>query len=113
MRDKITVDEIIAKLRRHTFVTRMEFQVDRATWRADLALDLASGEEHRASLISVVFKDVSNLSISNFGGGLTQLLLLDVEDVSTRQLDRVHLQVRELEREMLSLDCRAIEFSDE
>jgi hypothetical protein len=49
--------------------------------------------------------DISNLAITEFGGGLTQFLVLRAEDVSNRQLDRVSLHFADLERHAIAFDC--------
>jgi hypothetical protein len=75
----------------------------------DLVLHLAESSAVGSRAIAVVFVEVTSLSVSDFGGGLTQLLHLHVIDVGHHQRDRVSLEVTELERGSLSLSCRRAE----
>src|SRR5258706_15909865 len=51
---------------------------------------------------------VTNLSLQDFGGGLTQLMSLRVEDVSGRQWDRIAYSVTELKHESIAFLCRDV-----
>lgn len=92
----------------YTIVTHCELIVHRPSWAMDLCLRLAATETSGAPEVQVLFEGVSGLSLREFGGGLTQLLSLEAEDVSSEQLDRVKYRVRELERESLALCCGGI-----
>ena len=73
-----------------------------------LPLELAESESVGSSAISVTFDDVSNLCLSEFGGGLTQLLHLRIVDIRDRQWDRSKFEVSEVERQVISFRCRSI-----
>jgi hypothetical protein len=68
----------------------------------DLTLVLANSDRASAKLEC---SDVSNFTIAEFGGGLTQFLCLRAEDVSGAQLDRVALRFVDLERGSIAFDC--------
>jgi hypothetical protein len=53
--------------------------------------------------------DVSNLRVSEFGGGLTQLLALRCDDVRDQQHDRVTFHFSDLERALLDFNCFSAE----
>lgn len=69
----------------------------------DLVLVLEREEDSR--LIRLVCKDVSNLRLEDFGGGLTQFRFLKIEDVSDQQWDRVRFRLRELEDSHFECKC--------
>lgn len=94
-----------------TFLVQMRLTCELATGKCTLVIDLAREPSASAPSRRVVFEDVSNLSLFEFGGGWTQLLYLTIEDVRDRQLDRVRYLVVEREREMLSFACAAIQLS--
>lgn len=75
----------------------------------DLVLHLAESSAVGSPAIAVAFVEVTSLSVSDFGGGLTQLLHLHVIDVRHHQRDRVSLEVTELERGSISFSCRRAE----
>jgi hypothetical protein len=72
----------------------------------DLRLEL---QDDDGNTIKLLCHDISNLSISKFGGGLTQLMRLCVTDVSENQLDRVAIHITDLEHKIITFDCLAAE----
>lgn len=95
-------------LRGFTTLLCLEFSVEVDSGVCKLILDLAEAEIVGARSIRAEFLGVANLFIREFGGGLTQLLLLAVEDISARQLDRINYEVRELERDSISFLCQTV-----
>ncbi len=67
--------------------------------RPDLYYDLSLVLEKSGDRVRVIFRDVSNLRIDDFGGGLTQLRGLKIDDISARQWDRARYSITELEDE--------------
>jgi hypothetical protein len=100
--------ELTAALRGYTLLLSLEFSVELDTGNCTLIPNLVDGEAQDAKSISAEFSGVSNLQIRDFGGGITQLLLLVVEDIRYRQLDRLNYQIRELERDAMSFMCRTV-----
>jgi hypothetical protein len=92
----------------YTIIPACELIVHRPSWTMDLRLRLESTATSGAHEVETLFEEVSGLSLRQFGGGLTQLLALKVEEVSGDQLERVKYRVGELEREALLLSCRGI-----
>jgi len=91
-------------LRGFTNLVRLCFSVEPNSGVCNLTLDLIKdGSEEN---IRAEFLGVANLHVEEFGGGVTQLLHLVIEDISDRQLDRINYQVREVERDVLSFVCQ-------
>ncbi len=107
----MTQNDLTDALRGFTNLIHLEFSVEQNSGMCKLLLDLAKGEGSRAEFIRVEFGGVSNLFIKDFGGGITQLLYIVIEDIRHRQLDRINYQIRELERESLSFLCRTVNIS--
>ena len=97
--------ELNDKWRGFTTVLRLEFSVELPSGSCTLSLELMRGVE-KGDVLAVEFLDVAALSLKDFGGGMTQLLLLRVDDIMDKQLDRRNYEVRELERDSLSFVCR-------
>ena len=78
-----------------------------------LSRDLSTGsyqlrillENAAAEVVVLGCQHVSNLSISEFGGGLTQFLALRAEDMSNIGLDRVSMHFADLERHSIGFNC--------
>jgi hypothetical protein len=98
--------ELNEKWRGFTTVLRLEFSVELPSGSCTLTLELMRGDIGKGEVLVVEFLDVAALSLKDFGGGLTQLLLLRVDDIMYKQLDRRNYEVRELERDSLSFVCR-------
>jgi hypothetical protein len=98
--------ELNEKWRGFTTVLRLEFSVDLPSGSCTLTLELMRGDIGKGEVLVVEFLDVASLSVKDFGGGMTQLLLLRVDDIMYKQLDRRNYEVRELERDSLSFVCR-------
>ena len=99
-------------LRGYTALLSLEFSFDIDGGVCNLILALAESELRGAKAIRAEFHGVADLSIKGFGGGLTQLLLLVVEDIGYRQLDRINYEVKERERESISFLCQRVTMGD-
>lgn len=91
------------------FTNVLRLHLDARSRHYDLTLELGSDES--GDVLRVIFTDVSNLVLSSFGGGLTQLRLLKIENLSDRQLERIRYHVSEVEDEILAFDCFGIDIS--
>ena len=98
--------DIVRQLRGFTIVTDVRLTFDCSTWASDLTVTLAADERPGADVVMLLCRGVSELTLRDFGGGLTQLLYLAIDDVRNEQLDRVRFRVREVERSNFSLACR-------
>ena len=91
----------------YTTVRSLEFKFDQVRFVCDVTLHLESPTTSKG--LSLLLKEVSGLRLKEFGGGLTQLLFLVIEDVSEAQLDRINFHVKETERGTFECDCRHFE----
>jgi hypothetical protein len=98
--------DIANALKGFTVVLNLQFSVEVQTGECQLTLNLARSERHGDESVEVDFMGVTNLSIKEFGGGITQLLLLSVEDVRDKQWDNIYYYVSEVENESISFFYR-------
>lgn len=98
-------EELNALLKGFSIVRRLEFSVEVESGAGTLIVELARRDTGNEEVLMVEFLDAASLSVRDFGGGLTQLLQLHVEDISYQQLDRRNYKVRDLERESFSFVC--------
>jgi len=63
----------------------------------------------RGGRIALNCGDVSGLKITDFGGGLSQILCLRAEDVRSRRLDRVSFHFADKERDTVAFDCATVD----
>ena len=101
-------EEISRQLRGHTVVVELRFFADLEAGTSFLSVDLAEDESATASVVCVEFEGVLGLTLKEFGGGITQLLDLRIEDVSGAQWDRIAYSVTDIEKDRLRLLCRDI-----
>lgn len=90
----------------------MTFESDPRSGECTLTLVLATDGSGDVRQLEAVFVDVAGLAVQDFGGGLTQLLQLAIEDISDLGLDRTRYRVSELERGMIAFTCRRITIED-
>ena len=106
------IADITYRMTGFTFVRELLLALDPLTGDYSLHLALSELEQPQARSITADFDEISELSIREFGGGWTQFLYLAVEDLSTKQRDRVHFRVRELERDVLTFVCARVQVSE-
>jgi hypothetical protein len=99
-------------LRGYTNLVRLDFSVDQFTYVCVLTIDLTKDDPDSPGYVRAYFTGVSNLSIKNIGGALTQLQMLTINNISDRQLDRVNYEVSELEHDSLSFVCQSFRIED-
>ncbi len=104
---EVTADELNSTLRGLSVLRRFEFVANDDCSSYSLLLALAEGEESNSRTLQVEFGGVSRLTVRGFGGGLTQLLMIRIEDIHGRGWDRAYFQVDELERNSLSFVCES------
>jgi hypothetical protein len=103
-----SVEEINSQLIGFTEVVELNLKADSARGALDLKLRLANSS---GEILLISCLDVSSLDLSEFGGGLTQLLLLRCSDLRENQLDRVKFHFSEVERNSISFDCASMRLS--
>jgi hypothetical protein len=98
------------KLVGYTTVCHLEFNYDSVRSVCDLAMKLENPTDGKS--LTLLLKEVSQLRLEEFGGGLTQLLYLLIEDIREAQLDRVSYHVKDVERGIFECQCRDIAISE-
>lgn len=99
--------EIDQELRGYTIVMLLQFVTDVTSGVCKLNIQLAKDDALGSEAIELEFDDVGQLSIREFGGGVTQVLCVRVVDVSDLGLERVKLRVEEMERDAIRFECRS------
>jgi hypothetical protein len=92
----------------HTFIRRIEFTIEPSDGVCALTLELSRTAEYGTDMVCAEFVGVTGLSIHNIGGGISQFLLLIVEDISDEGMERINYRVHEAERNSISFTCRSI-----
>lgn len=82
--------------------------------KPDLSYDLILilEQEESGKTLRIELRDVSDLRLESFGGGLMQFRLLKIEDVSDRQWDRVRFHISELEDAQFECSCADVAIDD-
>ena len=97
-----SIEQINEALAGFTDVISLEIVATRAQWAYALRITLADASGETVLLFC---EDISSLRVSEFGGGLTQFLVLRGRDVREDQLDRVKFHFRDVERGAIAFDC--------
>jgi hypothetical protein len=105
----MSANDITEQLRGFGNVLSLKLQFD-GVLGYDLELLLADDAEQQCRLL--LCKDVSLLSIENFGGGLHQLRALQATDLRSQQLDRIKLSFYDKASENFSFSCAAAEITN-
>ncbi len=101
-----SVNELLAGF---TTVESMSFTSLAPDNQCDLTFALRRDSGDEGSLLSLRFHGVALLHLSDFGGGLTQVMCLRVEDVRERQWENLNYSVSDLEDDRVRFLCRSIE----
>ena len=99
---KLSAEQISQSIAGFTDVVELKLQADPSSGKYELTLALSDAQGKEVVLNC---KDVSNLALSEVGGGLTQFLSLRAQDVSSQQLDRVSFHFDDVERGTIHFDC--------
>ena len=103
------LEDLNRKLSGHTIVKSLSFNSDLSTGVYDVTLHLVDKDLHPTSEIVLEMSQVSDLCVSGFGGGITQITGLHVKDIRAEQHDRVNYEIIDLEDNVFSLRCRALD----
>jgi hypothetical protein len=85
----------------HNCLRRLSIQLNDEGLTYDVTLSMSVSENFESDVVLVRFADVSNLSSSDIGGGLTQMMHLNVSELNSG-LDRIRYELNELEDNKLS-----------
>ena len=97
-----SIEQVNDALRGFADVRDLVVRMDSHSQKYDLTLVLADSSGRCIKLVCV---DTSSLQIRDFGGGLSQFLVMRATDVRDRQLDRVSFHFADLERNAIDFDC--------
>lgn len=92
-----------------TTVESMSFASLAPDNQCDLTFALRRDSVDEGPLLSLRFHGVALLNLSDFGGGLTQVMCLRVEDIRGRQWEYLNYSVSDLEDNRVRFLCRSIE----
>gem|GEM_PF-4644509 len=90
----------------------MEFMTTLNDGGCTLYIELSKTPTLDSEVVCAEFGGVAELSINKIGGGISQALLLKVEDIRDKQWDRLNYKVYDAEREAISFCCRTISSKD-
>jgi hypothetical protein len=102
----LAVNELLAGF---TTVEAMSFASLSPENQCDLTFALRRDSVDEGPLLSLRFHGVALLHVSGFGGELTQVMCLRVEDVREGQWEHLHYSVSDLEDDRVRFLCRSIE----
>ncbi len=109
----VNVPAFISATRGKTCLLAMELCRDTDRGGYDLILRLSPDGKNGPSDVTLRFCEVGQLRVNQFGEGLTQILLLNVEDLSANQLERIRYRVTELENDSIAFTCRDMSIETE
>lgn len=98
------VDSANDLLSGHTDVLSLAFTSEPPSWSCTVSITLLKATQNGSAIVVRCF-DASRLSLSEFGGGLTQVLCLRIRSVAHEGRDRARFVVEDLEREAIWLEC--------
>lgn len=105
------IQDINQRLISHNVVKQLNIEINPFTFYYDLILLLAESEALFADEIQLKFEDVSQLDLSNFGGGLMQFMHLTITKLNLG-LERQKYEIKELEDDKIQFKCFKIEMFD-
>ena len=85
----------------HNCLRSLNIQLNDEDLTYDLSLEMSVSENSESDAVLVRFTDISNFSSCDIGGGLTQMMHLNVSRLNSG-LDRKHYELNELEDNKLS-----------
>jgi hypothetical protein len=103
----MSADSISSSIQGFVFVSRLTFESNLESGECKLALQLAAGRAADSDAVEMEFDGVADLSLKEFGGGVTQLMLLRARDIRSQQWDRLALEIVDREHERILFRCRS------
>lgn len=97
----ISLPELNELLVAHNCLHAISIQLNADATAYDLFLSISDSETVGADVVSVRFIDISQFASRDFGGGLTQLMHMNVNKMDSG-LDRMRYQLNDLEGKKLS-----------
>jgi len=97
----ISIEELNELLVAHTCLRGLTIQLNDEELTYDLSLAMSVSENYESDAVLVRFTDVKNFSSRDIGGGLTQMMHLNVSKLNSGW-ERIHYELNELEDNKLS-----------
>ncbi|MEE4677329.1 hypothetical protein V2K57_24130 [Pseudomonas alliivorans] len=97
----ISLPELNKLLVAHNCVQVISIQLNVDVMSYDLSLSISASEEVGGDVVRIRFIDVSQFTVHDFGGGLTQLMHMSVNKLDSG-FDRMRYRFSDLEDEKLS-----------
>ncbi len=97
----ISLPELNELLVAHNCLHAISIQLNAEATAYDLFLSISDSETVGADVVSVRFIDISQFASRDFGGGLTQLMHMNVNKMDSG-FDRMRYQLNDLEDKKLS-----------
>ena len=96
----------------YQIIRSINFETDFSSenYECSLRLSLCKSGLQPKNSIEILFSGISNLKIQNIGGGISQIVRLDIEDISRNQWDRINFYVFDYETENISFYCKNFKF---
>lgn len=102
----MNVESANEQLSGYTDVLFLEFSSEAGPRSCTVSITLLNGCRD-GSNITLTCSDVGRFSLSEFGGGLTQLLCLRIRSIAHEGRDRARFVVEDLERQAIWFECDA------
>ncbi|SCW95306.1 MULTISPECIES: hypothetical protein [unclassified Pseudomonas] len=97
----IKVPELNELLVAHNCLHAISIQLNEDGMAYDLSLSISVSEKAEGDVVHIRFSDISQFTSRDFGGGLTQLMHMNVTKLDSG-FDRMRYQLRDLEDEKLT-----------
>jgi hypothetical protein len=59
--------------------------------------------------VTIIFNDVSNLRLKDFGGGLVQIMGFDVHFIGDRGWEGIHYEIEDYEDDRIAFNCCSVQ----
>lgn len=102
------VAEMNEALASATVIRRIEYRTCLSSGRCDALIELVDAAPISKVCVTITAHDIMRWSLSELGGGISQLMCLRVTDVSDAQHDRVRYLLEDLEDQRLEIRCAAL-----
>ncbi|MCU7829161.1 MAG: hypothetical protein KZQ85_08860 [Candidatus Thiodiazotropha sp. (ex Myrtea sp. 'scaly one' KF741663)] len=96
------------RLIQNSCVVSLHIDIEKDTLKYNLLLTMSESENESGDKLVLYFWDVSDLQLVEFGGGLTQLMHLNISRLTSGQ-DRMHFSLTELEHGKISFNFVSVD----
>ncbi|WP_086930526.1 hypothetical protein [Agarilytica rhodophyticola] len=104
----IDLDVLNERLIHHNCVISLRMDMQTESLKYNLLLTLSESEDTTSNKLTLCFYDISDLQISEFGGGLTQFMHLSITCLDSG-FDRVNYVLKDKEHEKISFNFASVD----